>query len=205
MRQLPCQAGLYGAELAGSTRTESTLLAQLACICVFYEWSMKREKGLKNISSKIREWYLNKTRHPHAWLSGVSISHPRTWHWDPWLIGEAGLWKSRNLGIGFWQRVCWHSDTLLQLSWTRMKWVCYWGETLSHAHAYMHVYICICACMVCLHCPLTFQKTGSLVGQGTIYIFWGRILLQIITLIIWLGKINKVDVIVIVITLESAA
>lgn len=98
----------------------------------------QRKDSVKNISLKTKECYWYEGKHPHAWLSGVSVSHPRTWHWDPWPIREAGLWKSRNLGIGFWQRARWHGDMRLQLSWTWMTWVCYWGEILDmHTHAHI--------------------------------------------------------------------
>lgn len=73
----------------------------------------------------------------------VSISHPRTRHWDPWPIGEAGLWKSRNLGIGFWQRVCWHGDRLLQLPWMWMTWVLFPGRErfYTQRNIRMHKYM----------------------------------------------------------------
>lgn len=119
----------------------------------------ERKVSVKDISFKTRECYWYEAKRPHAWLWGLSTRHPRTWHWDPWLIREAGLWKSRNLGIRFWRRACWHGDIPLQLSWTRMTWVCYWDEKLWRAHTYT----CVCtrACMVCLHCLHALQRTGA--------------------------------------------
>lgn len=135
-----------GPELLGSTRTHSASTDPVGPVrpylCFLWMSHEEREKGLKNISSKARECCVySKNTHMRG-FPGVSISHPRTWYWDPWPIREAGLWKSRNLGIGFWQRACWHGDMLLQLSWTWMTWVCYWGEKLAtdmHTCIYMHM------------------------------------------------------------------
>ncbi len=162
--QLPRQAGALMEP--GSTRTDFE--AQLAHACVFYERGRETKVSVKNISFKTRECYWYEAKHPHAWLSEVSISHPRTWHWDPWPIREAGLWKSRNLGIGFWQRACWHGDMPLQLSWTPMTWVCYWGEKLWHTSTHM----CTYACMAWLYNMLKKKLGHWSIGEQSIYFGW---------------------------------
>lgn len=94
-------------------------LAHLAHACVSYEWPMKRvrEGESERIGEASKTSSLQPNTHTCVFLR-VSISHPRTQHWDSWPISEAGLWKSRNLGIGFWQWACWHGDKILQLPWT---------------------------------------------------------------------------------------
>lgn len=134
-------------ELLGSTRTISTSTDPVGpYLCFLWMKHEERQRFLSKTSALKQESVIGmKQKRPHAWLSGVSIRYPRTWHWDPWLIMEAGLWKSRNLGIRFWQRACWHGDIPLQLSWTRMTWVCYWDEKLWHAH--VHAWYVFIACM----------------------------------------------------------
>lgn len=83
----------------------------------------KHEEKPKMLSQKEKKCHCYEWKHPHAWLSGVSICHLRAWHWDPWPIREAGLWKSRNLGIGFWQSVCCPCSCLGD-----RKGFFYWGE-----------------------------------------------------------------------------
>lgn len=107
---------------------------------------MKDEKSerilSKNINHKTRECYWFKTKHPHAWLSGVSIHHPRAWHWDPWPIRKAGFWKSRNLGIGFWQSQCWHSDMPVQLFGHEWRQSVTKGKSWTNAYLYAW-YVCV--------------------------------------------------------------
>lgn len=130
-----------GGELLGSTGTDSASKGPIGSYLSFL-WMKHEERFLSKTSAfKTRAHYRYEAKHPHARLSGAPIRHPRTWHWDPWPIREAGLWKSRNLGIRSWQRVCWHGDTPLQLSWMCMTWACYWGEKLWRAHTCTYVWL----------------------------------------------------------------
>lgn len=184
-RQLPWQAGALMELLGFWVQPGQIPRPSWPALMFSMNEAWEREVSVKNISFKTRECYWYEAKHPHAWLSGVSISHPRTWHWDPWLIREAGLWKSRNLGIGFWQRARWHGDMPLQLSWTRMTWVCYWGEKRWHTHTCTRMHMCMNGMSVLYGKPVQ-KNWGTGILEHDQYIF----LENKYPVIIWLGKIK---------------
>lgn len=125
---------------------------QLSPLCLF---SNVGREGRENILPrtftfwfKARECYWYEEKHPHACATYIrkadtrGSSRPRTWHWDPWLIQEAGQEKSRNLGIWFWQIIlAWSYCKSVQLSRTQRAWALLLRRKtpmFTYAHLYFH-------------------------------------------------------------------
>lgn len=154
-RQTSCLWIAVGTKLPGSTGADFE--AQLALTRVFYEWRVRREKEFcQKHQSENKRLLLVRSKTP-TWLTLGGTDQSVQEHVSE--IWDAGLEKSRNLGIGFWRGARRCGDTLLQLSWKWMTWVWRGEKQLTHTHRNT------CAHMANLYCLRALCPSNAGLGS----------------------------------------